>query len=745
MKRLLAIVLTGVMVLSVVAVSGAAANNLQTTPTVAQPQSDIGDQDVTVPVQRNRATNESDANDSVAGGPPNATPSEQDVSSASLSTDAAANTSIESRVFTLSDLVYFGYNNNTNISGPTGEFTVNDSEHHLSSVSQGFYDISSTQKFSLISGDPISQSVNGYFARADNERGTSTKLHTFVTSSEFGGEYFIVFAQNDNTEFTIKRSDTGEVIRSGTLNEGEHHAVPSSEVSDQFLTVTSDKPVSALSYFDQGYYTPAVNGRFVGETFYTFAGTITDGTNDLVVTGYEDGTSVTITNTTSGGTIASTSIDAGETVKHTFDSETYVTVKSSGDVSVSVQPYQSWESIDYHHMNYVPGKSGSLIDTEFYEATTDSDYAFAFAYQNNTNVTVTDPDTGTVQATYTLQEDDVVEVNPGIGVWKITANKSVSVQSGYGEWSADFGPLEFGTAHVSVTDYSVTPAAPDVNETITVNATVSNTGTQNGTVNVTFYADGSPIETRTVAVSQGETVYEEFTISFAESGTHNVTVNDLTATDIRVGGISLSLSPTNASASPGGNTTLDIQASDISNGVGAFNLNVSVDNTSVATITSIEATDDFPSSFVSISIASDGSEANIEAAAGDTADTGTVTIAPVTISAESPGTADISLSVETIGDEAGSPYTVSTVSNATLSASAGPPPVVGDQNPTDPDGDGVYEDINGDGEFDILDVQALFVNRDAATVTDNPQWYDFNDDGDVNIVDVQALFIEATG
>jgi len=60
--------------------------------------------------------------------------------------------------------------------------------------------------------------------------------------------------------------------------------------------------------------------------------------------------------------------------------------------------------------------------------------------------------------------------------------------------------------------------------------------------------------------------------------------------------------------------------------------------------------------------------------------------------------------------------------------------------PTDPDGDNLYEDINGDGKSDIVDVQALFSNSDDETIQNNPDAFDFNRDGSVDVVDVQKLF-----
>jgi PKD repeat protein len=81
---------------------------------------------------------------------------------------------------------------------------------------------------------------------------------------------------------------------------------------------------------------------------------------------------------------------------------------------------------------------------------------------------------------------------------------------------------------------------------------------------------------------------------------------------------------------------------------------------------------------------------------------------------------------------------------ATLSVEAETlPPVSGFENsPADPDDDGLYEDVNGDGEFDIVDVQALFANLDDETVQNNSDGFDFNQDGDVDVVDVQKLYNE---
>jgi len=63
-----------------------------------------------------------------------------------------------------------------------------------------------------------------------------------------------------------------------------------------------------------------------------------------------------------------------------------------------------------------------------------------------------------------------------------------------------------------------------------------------------------------------------------------------------------------------------------------------------------------------------------------------------------------------------------------------------DPRATDPDGDGLYEDLSGDGTVNFPDVNKLFQNSDTANVRDNAQFYDFESSGDINLQDVMALF-----
>ncbi|PSQ34880.1 hypothetical protein BRD08_08495, partial [Halobacteriales archaeon SW_10_66_29] len=72
----------------------------------------------------------------------------------------------------------------------------------------------------------------------------------------------------------------------------------------------------------------------------------------------------------------------------------------------------------------------------------------------------------------------------------------------------------------------------------------------------------------------------------------------------------------------------------------------------------------------------------------------------------------------------------------------GPPPVVGVDPPQDLDGDGLYRDLNGDGSLTVADVQIFFQQRDSDVVQDNVAAFDFRTDGALSIGDVQVLFQE---
>jgi len=107
---------------------------------------------------------------------------------------------------------------------------------------------------------------------------------------------------------------------------------------------------------------------------------------------------------------------------------------------------------------------------------------------------------------------------------------------------------------------------------------------------------------------------------------------------------------------------------------------------------------------------------------------------------------DVEATVEvTVTDDDGATDTDTAIITIEDTDGGEPPSLPGAENPpADPDGDGVYEDINGDGDLNIFDVQMLFDNLDTSTVQNHPSAYDFAglENGRVEVFDVQALYNE---
>jgi PKD repeat protein len=81
------------------------------------------------------------------------------------------------------------------------------------------------------------------------------------------------------------------------------------------------------------------------------------------------------------------------------------------------------------------------------------------------------------------------------------------------------------------------------------------------------------------------------------------------------------------------------------------------------------------------------------------------------------------------------------IDNVTVSGD-GPPVIIGDSSASDPDGDGLFEDINGDGKFTLKDVQTLFEEADSDIVRNNSALFNFDNSEPpaVTLSDVRALF-----
>jgi hypothetical protein len=146
---------------------------------------------------------------------------------------------------------------------------------------------------------------------------------------------------------------------------------------------------------------------------------------------------------------------------------------------------------------------------------------------------------------------------------------------------------------------------------------------------------------------------------------------------------------------------------------------------STEALTSPDSADEVPAGNVSVS------DNNFDVGVGETE---AVTLSMDVPDDLEPGTYTGDVTVESGDQEA--------TIGLSVTVRAGPPPVVGSSPPQDLDGDGLFRDINGDGQVTIADVQIFFQNRNSAVVQNNAEFFNFDGDepADVTIADVQALF-----
>lgn len=71
-------------------------------------------------------------------------------------------------------------------------------------------------------------------------------------------------------------------------------------------------------------------------------------------------------------------------------------------------------------------------------------------------------------------------------------------------------------------------------------------------------------------------------------------------------------------------------------------------------------------------------------------------------------------------------------------------PVIGDDPSTDGSGefagDGIHQDVNGDGSVTLADVTSVFTNYNSNAIQNNADLFDYNRDGQITLADVTTLF-----
>ena len=218
-------------------------------------------------------------------------------------------------------------------------------------------------------------------------------------------------------------------------------------------------------------------------------------------------------------------------------------------------------------------------------------------------------------------------------------------------------------------------------------------------------------------------------------------------------GESVSLSPPNATITIGETTTFDIEVEDIESvaTLGSYNITVTLDNESVGRITTVSLwgnpSEVRRSSDTSVTVVvGPNSSVREEFRNPEAPDPDSIKLLTVTVEGVTEGTTNVDVDGTSLRGQFGirSPLPGEDAT-LTVGEEVEEPSAVcnGCGRPTDVDGDGLYEDVNGNGELNIVDVQALFANAQDSAVQDDVDAFDFNGDGEVDVVDVQALFVES--
>ncbi|MEW6194867.1 MAG: CARDB domain-containing protein [Bacteroidota bacterium] len=418
-------------------------------------------------------------------------------------------------VYTFDNITVFSYFDNTTVSiyNSTGALqetrTLNLDTYYNFNFGSGVFRIVGNKTYTVLVGDAITSQVNGYFAVDEAGRAVSTKLNTWMSTSWGGADNdFIVFAYNDNTGFTVKNLETGALLAAGTLNTGQHYSFKDAG-NIPFgtpLQVSGTKPISALSYEDQDYYVPSSNGTFVGNLFYGFSAYNGAWTNSVTVTSYSDNNNVVITNTATGASLGSATLQTGQVYSIGITTPTFWTVTTTGNVSVANIPFYGWSG-DYWYMTRAIDQSGRGFGTLFYIPTIRSSI-HVFSFEAGNNVTITKlgvyenyPYTSTeVVWTGTLNEGEYNTFTSEYGryVYKVESTKNVSVLQSNAGAGADFMPLAYSLDYpdLSISTGDIAYSKPDTEinagDLITVTVTVHNYGSVTATnVNCVAY-EGDP-------------------------------------------------------------------------------------------------------------------------------------------------------------------------------------------------------------------------------------------------------------
>jgi PKD repeat protein len=199
----------------------------------------------------------------------------------------------------------------------------------------------------------------------------------------------------------------------------------------------------------------------------------------------------------------------------------------------------------------------------------------------------------------------------------------------------------------------------------------------------------------------------------------------------------LSFVPENATVINGQTTEIVISVDSLPAGLAGYNLTVDIDDPTVAEIVGIEyswanLTENSSLPGTSIYLKALDGNSQIEAGATD------VVLATLTVKGKELGNTSFTLGIDRLDDDTGDEIDA-ILEIGTLEV--GMTSVPGQENsPQDLDGDGICEDLSGDGSLSFVDVELFFHHMDWIEDNLPIENFDFNGNGRIDFDDIVDLF-----
>ncbi|AKB35372.1 cell surface protein [Methanosarcina siciliae C2J] len=203
--------------------------------------------------------------------------------------------------------------------------------------------------------------------------------------------------------------------------------------------------------------------------------------------------------------------------------------------------------------------------------------------------------------------------------------------------------------------------------------------------------------------------------------------------------IELGFEPGTAFVIDGSESTIQLVADSFPEGLSGYNLTVAIDDPAVAEIVDIE----YPSwALITENSSLPGTSIYLKAVDGNNtvkADASDVVLATLTVSGKEKGSTNLSIGIDRLDDDSGNVIDPTLLTGKIEVTLLSPLP---DQEytPKDLDGDGLYEDLTGNGEFSFVDIVAYFHNMDWIEANMPVEYFDFNGNGRIDFDDVVDMF-----